>query len=157
MRASGSDSIRKSNVTYLRTAAGSARRICPCYRLAQLIQIDSPEARNPSLPICAALDPAINIDRDMAAKLCRSGEFPACDRFRTAYPNWSPDDRRFPYQSTTEQHTATTSSEFKQHVLSSIAWVIGIPTAITIAIMLAIWITENVWIPTESIVLHLFA
>jgi hypothetical protein len=154
---SGSDSIRNSNVTNPRTAAGSTRRICPCYRLAQLIQIDSPEAQNPGLPICAALNPAINIDREMAGKLCRSGEFPTCDRFRTAYPNWSPDDHYFPYRSGSSHSATAPSVEFRQQVLSSIAWIIGIPMAITIAIMLAIWITENVWMPTESILLPLIS
>jgi hypothetical protein len=42
-----------------------------------------------------------------------------------------------------------------QQLLSSALWVVGIPTAITLIIIIAIWLTENVWLPAQRIVLHL--
>jgi hypothetical protein len=42
-----------------------------------------------------------------------------------------------------------------RQLISSAAWVIGIPAGITLLIVIAIWLTENVWMPTDQIVLHL--
>jgi hypothetical protein len=157
MKSAESDSIRTSNVIMTGNSGRVAPRICPCYRLAQLIPDRETAARDPSLPICVALEPVINIERDRASRLCRSGEFPSCDRFRAAYPNWNPANNPRPARANATTTTAPHPEDFRQHVLSSLMWVIGIPTGITIAIILAIWFTENVWMPTESFLLPLLS
>jgi hypothetical protein len=85
---------------------------------------------------------------EQASRLCRSGAFPTCERFQSAHPDWHPAGG----ESTVAGKATPLVS---RDLLISIAWVIGIPTAITFLIMLAIWITENVWMPTESILLRL--
>jgi hypothetical protein len=145
------NAVWKSDGNELSNASGTIRRVCPCYRLPQFVP-DSSLASHRRLPVCAALNPAIHISREQASRLCRSGEFPSCDRFRTALPDW--DMAKSPAYSGRSQPAAD-ADEFRKQLISSAAWVIGIPTAITFLIMLAIWITENVWMPTESILYSL--
>ncbi|MEX2425190.1 MAG: hypothetical protein WD401_00330 [Thermomicrobiaceae bacterium] len=122
----------------------SPRRVCPCYRLPQLAPGTALTGRA-RLPVCTALDEIAHINHEKAARLCRSGAFPTCDRFISAYPDWQPTTP----VANPASAPSTTEFSISRQLLSSAAWVIGIPTAITLMIILAIWITENVWMPTQ--------
>jgi hypothetical protein len=108
-------------------------------------------------PVCVALDEAEYLTRETAAELCRASRFPSCDRFQIAFPDWNPDDQGWPARTspgTLDPESATALSPVTRQLISSAAWVIGIPTAITVLIMLAIWLTENVWMPTEAVIIQ---
>ncbi len=137
---------RNESVIARSTGQWTERRVCPCFRLPQLTPGQPLRARA-RLPVCAAVDPAEPVGRDQAARLCRSGEYPTCDWFRTAFPDWTPEDDMRPVTPA----SVAAPDETSRRLLSSAAWVIGIPTGITLLIILAIWFTENVWMPTQHI------
>jgi hypothetical protein len=118
--------------------------VCPCYRLPQLVD----EARPPDSshrygipqlleerrteetgrrPRCAALNDAWRIDPQHASRFCRSSQYGHCPRFVTTVPR------------------PVTPSVAKR-LLASVLWVLGIPTAIVIVILLAAWLTEHVFV-----------
>lgn len=129
----------------------SLSRVCPCYRLPQL-KPGQPARGRDRLPICAVGELDARVSVRQARELCRSGLFPTCEWFRRAYPDWKPGDT-----SPAGTSTAVDAREnpFIHQLLSSALWVVGIPTAITLIIIILIWITENVWMPTQGIILNL--
>jgi hypothetical protein len=101
----------------------------------------------------AAIPPE-HLERQTIETLCRTGNFPTCPRFQDAYTK-SRTSERF-----TDDRSASSEADdawypIPRQLLSSAAWVIGIPTAITLLIVIAIWLTENVWMPTEQILVTL--
>ena len=132
------------------------QRICPYYRLPQLVPIRE-HPRVQRLPRCLALDTPQSITREQASSLCRSGEFPTCQWYQQS-GSIAP-ERPFQIKrptiprasAPTVEGTATAEQPLSRQLVNSAVWVIGIPTAITLIIMLAIWITENVWMPTQTV------
>lgn len=125
-----------------RTVSRSTVRVCPYYRLPQFGRLQS-SATSPHLPVCNALDPPRTLDLETASTLCRSGKFPTCHRYQHAQK--------------AVDSTKQRSSEppLARRLLISALWVIGIPTGITLLILIAAWITENLWAPTQQIVGYL--
>lgn len=124
----------------------SVRRVCPYFRLPQLTPGSALHGQG-RLPVCGAVEPNRSLGLDRAARLCRSGEFPTCERFQAAYPNWHPPEELHP--AAAPASTSQGAAPISRHLLSSAAWVIGIPAGITLLIILAIWFTENVWMPPQ--------
>lgn len=125
-----------------KTVTRSATRVCPYFRLPRFGRLE-PSGNSPGLPACTALAPPHDLDHETAARLCRSGAYPRCSWFRTAQPA-AIATRRY-----------TSEPPLGKKLLTSALWVIGIPTGITLLILIAAWITENVWAPTQQIIVHL--
>lgn len=128
-------------------------RVCPCYRLPQL-KPGQPVRGRDRLPICAVGELDARISLRQARELCRSGQYPTCEWFRRAHPDWESGDTS--PAGATGISTTIDPQEFPilRQLLSSAIWVVGIPTAITLIIIILIWITENVWMPTQGIILN---
>jgi hypothetical protein len=108
--------------------------VCPYYQIRQL----QPRGQKPDGPRCRAVQRDRLIETGTARQLCRSGAYQQCQRYVAIHP-----------QTTRPlQHTLRTSTA--KRLLSSALWVIGIPLAITLLILLAAWFTEHVWITTQA-------
>jgi hypothetical protein len=140
---------RTSGVILTNLNRRPVRRVCPCYRLPQLTP-GRALTNTARLPVCMALEEPLRISHEQAARLCRSGEFPTCERFRIAIPSRQTTGSFSVEQASAGFMTLGESTSVSRQLITSAAWVIGIPTAITFLILLAIWITENVWMPTEA-------
>lgn len=70
-------------------------------------------------------------------------------------PNWKPESRPVrPLTEPSHQTAGATEAEepsLGRQLLTSAAWVIGIPAVITLLIIIAIWFTENIWMPTQHV------
>jgi hypothetical protein len=118
--------------------------VCPFYRLPQLKpgELLTPEER---CPRCAAFNNNEPIEAQQARRLCRTSAYPSCQRFQLATPQRGSYARRhLADQSLSEEPTLL------RQLLQSAVWVIGIPVVITLAIVVALWITEHVWVVTET-------
>lgn len=120
----------------------SATRICPYYRLPEIGRHAS-TAPGEHRPNCTAVAPPEPLDRETATALCRSGAYPTCRRYRRVSPEASGRAKRGGHPS------------LARRLLTSALWVIGIPTAITLMILIAAWITEKVWVPTEHVIFQI--
>ncbi len=133
------------------------RRVCPYYRLPQLRPGQSLSGRE-RLPVCAVGELDAHVSFRQAQELCRSGEYPTCDWFRRADPNWAKGDTAPIMVGAAARSGNAAGAEthpLSRQLLSSALWVVGIPTAITLIIIMAIWVTENVWMPTQQIIVDL--
>jgi hypothetical protein len=131
--------MRITNVRPFRIAV-----VCPCYRLPQLLD----EARRPDgshrygipqllearlgdetarRPRCAALNDAWRINRQYERRFCRSSHYGRCPRFVTTVPR-------------------PMAPSVARRLVASVLWVLGIPTAIVLVILLAAWLTEHVFV-----------
>ncbi len=117
-----------------------ANRICPYYRLPQLIPVDAPDAER-DLPICSAQSPSAPIRLEHAANMCRSGRYPQCSR----YP------KPLVQHATSDNATHPDYEDLTRKLFTSALWVIGIPVGITLLLVLAMWFTENIWTPPQLI------
>jgi hypothetical protein len=140
---------RTSGVTLTNLNRRPVRQVCPCYRLPQLTP-GRALADTARLPVCTALEEPLRVSHEQATRLCRSGQFPSCERFRIATPGRQATGSFRVGQAFSGFTTVAESTSVSRQLITSAAWVIGIPTAITLLILLAIWITENVWMPTEA-------
>ncbi len=71
-------------------------------------------------------------------------------------PNWQPEtvvSWLRPSQTTADGTSSTAAPEksLGWQLLTSAAWVVGIPAGITLLIIIAIWLTENVWMLTQHV------
>lgn len=124
------------------TRKRTAIRICPYYRLPQVGRNAAADG-GCSPPSCTALRNPAPLGPDVAARLCRSGAFRTCERYQRAR------------SSEHRQWTDSRELTLTRRLLTSALWVLGIPTAITLAILVAAWITEKVWVPTEQLIIQL--
>lgn len=126
-----------------RTTSNPAVRVCPYYQIRQLTPRDR-SAGAVRIPACTALQHPEPLDHEQATALCRSGAYRECGRFRGAQRTGA------------SARPLRIESSLARRLLISALWVVGIPTAITLLILIAAWFTENVWVPTELIVDYLF-
>jgi hypothetical protein len=94
--------------------------------------------------MCVALDEPLELNREQARSLCRSCDHQSCRRFREA----SSPDRA--------SNAATIDQSVQRRLVGSALWVIGIPVAITLMIVLALWLTEHVWLSTQTAIMETY-
>lgn len=128
-------------MTMAQTPSRSAIRVCPYYRLPQLAHRELTQGGCPR-PTCAAVAIPQSLAPEEVASLCRSGAFQTCHRYQRARARGRPPVAGPPEPS------------LSRKLLTSALWVIGIPTAITLAILIAAWITEKLWVATEQLIIQ---